>query len=124
MNLAKQGWFTVAAVKFSPRRLICLGGFVLALFSLVACSDANQSTSSAIDEGPSLVWNFSLWGNPRAGTEAVDALARIIEARTAGEWVIVPHYGEALSKARENLDGLAIHAFEGAMACNFYHRDC
>ena len=72
-------------------------------------------------EGPELVWDISLWGKPRAGTVFVDTLAERIEAKTGGNWRLALHYGEALSKARENLDGLAIGAFQGAMFCNFYH---
>ena len=72
-------------------------------------------------EGPELKWDVSLWGKPRAGTVIADALAAQIEAKTGGQWRMTLHYGEALSKARENLDGLVIGAFEAAMFCNFYH---
>ena len=71
--------------------------------------------------GPKLAWDVSLWGKPRAGTVVADALAARIEERTGGNWRMRLHYGEALSKARENLDGLAIGAFEATMFCNFYH---
>lgn len=72
-------------------------------------------------DGPRLEWSVSLWGKPRAGTVVADALARHVEARTGGKWTMTLAYGEALSKARENLDGLSIGAFEVAMVCNFYH---
>ena len=88
------------------------------------CSSPDTEDTSQTDESTSikpLVWDVSLWGNPRAGTEAVEALARLVTEHTAGAWVLRLHYGEAISKARENLDGLAIGAFEAAMVCNFYH---
>ena len=72
-------------------------------------------------QGPKLKWDMSLWGKPRAGTQAADSLAKHVSQATGGNWTIVSHYGEALSKARENLDGIAIGAFEAAMVCNFYH---
>ena len=72
-------------------------------------------------DGPKLEWDVSLWGKPRAGTVIADALATEIAAKTGGNWTLTLHYGEALSKARENLDGLAIGAFQAAMFCNFYH---
>ena len=72
-------------------------------------------------EGPALKWDVSLWGKPRAGTVVADALAAAVADKTGGNWTMTLHYGEALSKARENLDGLAIGAFEAAMICNFYH---
>ena len=69
--------------------------------------------------GPKLRWDVSLWGKPRAGTVVADALAAEVAAKTGGSWRVALHYGEALSKGRENLDGLAIGAFESAMICNF-----
>jgi len=72
-------------------------------------------------DGPKLKWDVSLWGKPRPGTALVDALAARVETATGGNWRIALHYGEALSKARENLDGIAIDAFQAAMVCNFYH---
>ena len=72
-------------------------------------------------DGPKLSWDVSLWGKPRAGTAVADALVAVVEERTGGAWRMTLHYGEALSKARENLDGIAIEAFQAAMFCNFYH---
>ena len=72
-------------------------------------------------EDPRLSWDVSLWGKPRAGTAVADALAAVVEERTGGAWRMTLHYGEALSKSRENLDGIAIGAFQAAMFCNFYH---
>lgn len=72
-------------------------------------------------DGPKLEWDISLWGKPRAFTAGVEKMAEMVKAKTDGNWVITLHYGGALSKSRENLDGLSIEAFEGAMACNFYH---
>lgn len=88
-----------------------------ALLCLLTCFPAN----TAEVEGPKLKWNVSLWGKPRAGTAIADALAAALSAKTGGNWTMSLDYGEALSKARENLDGLAIGAFEVAMFCNFYH---
>ncbi|MCE2437579.1 MAG: TRAP transporter substrate-binding protein DctP [Pseudomonadales bacterium] len=82
---------------------------------------ASASLASETVSGPELRWDLSLWGKQRAGTEAAESLARHVLARTEGRWTIQLHYGEALSKSRENLDGLAIGAFEAAMFCNFYH---
>ena len=72
-------------------------------------------------DGPELEWDISLWGKKRAFSAGVEKLSELVAEKTGGNWSIVIHYGEALSKSRENLDGLAIDAFEGAMFCNFYH---
>ncbi|XAT62581.1 C4-dicarboxylate ABC transporter substrate-binding protein [Rhodobacteraceae bacterium Araon29] len=72
-------------------------------------------------DGPELIWNVSLWGKPRAFTAGAEELAALVSEKTDGNWEIKLHYGGALSKGRENLDGIAIDAFEAAMMCNFYH---
>ena len=90
------------------------------LLCVAVAFGAVPSPGAEVD-GPKLKWDVSLWGKPRPGTALVDALAAQVEEATAGNWRIVLHYGEALSKARENLDGIAIDAFQAAMVCNFYH---
>ena len=92
-----------------------------ALPALFAVGIAATTSMAAEVAGPELEWDVSLWGKPRAGTVVADALAAQLAARTGGNWRLTLHYGEALSKARENLDGLAIGAFQAAMFCNFYH---
>ncbi len=67
-------------------------------------------------------WNVSLWGKRRAFTENVEKLAELVEAKTNGEFKLKISYG-GLSKSKENLDGIAIGAFEMAQFCSFYHKD-
>ncbi|MEM1372051.1 MAG: TRAP transporter substrate-binding protein DctP [Pseudomonadota bacterium] len=67
-------------------------------------------------------WNVSLWGKRRAFTEHVEKLAEIVSEKTGGEFTLNISYG-GLSKNRENLDGIAIGAFEMAQFCAGYHRD-
>ncbi|MCK7610620.1 C4-dicarboxylate TRAP transporter substrate-binding protein [Roseibium sediminicola] len=68
-------------------------------------------------------WNVSLWGKRRAFTEHVEKLAEEVAAKTDGKFVINLHYGGALSKSRENLDGISFGAFEMAQFCASYHAD-
>ncbi|MTH99779.1 C4-dicarboxylate TRAP transporter substrate-binding protein [Roseibium sp. RKSG952] len=70
-----------------------------------------------------VTWNASLWGKRRAFTEHVEKLAEEVSNRTNGEFVIKLNYGEALSKSRENLDGISFGAFELAQFCASYHAD-
>jgi TRAP-type C4-dicarboxylate transport system substrate-binding protein len=72
-------------------------------------------------DGPSVTWNISHWGKPRAASANNEALQKILDERTGGKFKIKIHMGEALSKARENLDGIKLGAFEVANFCNFYH---
>ena len=71
--------------------------------------------------GPKLKWDVSLWGKKRAFTAGVERLSALVKEKTGGNWTIQLHYGGALSKSRENLDGISIDAFQAAMFCNFYH---
>jgi TRAP-type C4-dicarboxylate transport system substrate-binding protein len=67
-------------------------------------------------------WDVSLWGERRASTEHVHKLAELVEDKTDGKFTMNISYG-GLSTERENLDGIAIGAFEMAQFCAGYHAD-
>lgn len=73
-------------------------------------------------EAMAVEWNVSLWGKRRAFTEHVEKLAELVAAKTNGEFTLNISYG-GLSPERENLDGIAIGAFEMAQFCASYHPD-
>lgn len=66
-------------------------------------------------------WNVSLWGSSRAVTVAIEHLAQEVETRTGGDFTMMVHFGEAISPARENIDGISLGAFEAAHVCPSYH---
>ena len=68
-------------------------------------------------------WNVSLWSKRRAFTEHLEKLSELVAEKTDGKFEIKLHYGGALSKSRENLDGISIGAFEMAQFCASYHAD-
>ena len=72
-------------------------------------------------DGPAVNWNLSTWGKQRAFTASMESVAKQLEERTGGKFKIKIHYGEALSRDRENLDGIKLGAFQMAQFCNFYH---
>lgn len=72
-------------------------------------------------EGPEVSWEVSLWGPPRAFTQALEGMKEMLAERTDGRFTLTLHYAEAISPARENLDGLQVAAFEMAQICAFYH---
>ncbi len=72
-------------------------------------------------DGPKVKWNLSVWGKPRAFTAGIETLRDIADERTGGKFKIKIHYGGALSKSRENLDGIKLGAFQMAMFCSPYH---
>ncbi|MEM8555913.1 MAG: TRAP transporter substrate-binding protein DctP [Pseudomonadota bacterium] len=87
---------------------------------LLAIALAGPSFAKAVD-GPSVFWKISMWGNPRALSAGMEAMAEKVREETGGKFNIKIFYGGQLSGARENLDGLKLNAFEGAAICNFYH---
>jgi TRAP-type mannitol/chloroaromatic compound transport system substrate-binding protein len=66
-------------------------------------------------------WQFSTWGNPRAVTRGPEMTAEMVAEKSGGNFTIKMNYGETLSPARENLDGISIGAFEMAQVCTSYH---
>lgn len=90
----------------------------------LACAVLGTAGVPAIAEtvdGPSVFWKVSMWGNPRALSAGMEAMAEKVREDTGGKFNIKIFYGGQLSGSRENLDGLKLNAFEGAAICNFYH---
>lgn len=78
-------------------------------------------TTVASNVSAATEWNVSLWSKRRAFTEHVEKIAELVSAKTNGDFKLNISYG-GLSKSKENLDGIAIGAFEMAQFCSFYHR--
>lgn len=91
-----------------------LGSAVIALTFVLGAAEALAAKTQ---------WNASLWGKRRAFTEHMEKLSESVAERTNGDFTITLNYGQTLSKNRENLDGIAIGAFEMAQICAGYHRD-
>ena len=96
-----------------------IGATGLALLAAIGFAAAGAQAAEV--DGPKLNWDVSLWGKKRAFTAGVERLSALVGEKTGGNWTIKLHYGGALSKSRENLDGLSVEAFQAAMFCNFYH---
>jgi TRAP-type mannitol/chloroaromatic compound transport system substrate-binding protein len=72
-------------------------------------------------DGPAVNWNYSVWGKQRAYTKGIETVAAYVKEKSGGKFNIKINYAEALSKDKENLDGIQLGAFEMAEFCNFYH---
>ncbi|MBE0613293.1 MAG: TRAP transporter substrate-binding protein DctP [Burkholderiales bacterium] len=94
---------------------------IVAAACLTAFAAVSGTALAAEVNGPKIQWKFSTWGNPRAFQAGIERLAAIVSAKTGGNFTIRVAYGEALSKAKENLDSIKINAIDGAHFCNFYH---
>lgn len=86
----------------------------------IALASALTLSVVASDAFSATEWNVSLWSKRRAFTEHVEKLAELVSAKTNGDFKLNISYG-GLSKNKENLDGIAIGAFEMAQFCSFYH---
>ncbi|WP_373088779.1 C4-dicarboxylate TRAP transporter substrate-binding protein [Sneathiella sp.] len=92
----------------------------IAAFTAVAGIAFSAYSAETVD-GPEVNWNVSTWGKQRAFTSSVEAIRDYVAEKTGGKFQIKIHYGEALSKAKENLDGIKLGAFQMAMLCTAYH---
>ena len=95
------------------------------IMSIAAISAASMMTfgvsAAEMVDGPEVKWNLSTWGKKRAFTAGVEEMSKYVDEKTGGKFKIKIHYGEALSKSRENLDGIQLGAFQMAMFCSAYH---
>lgn len=95
-------------------------GALFALTAAIALSAPFPANAQTVD-GPKVAWNHSTWGKSRAFTAGMERVSQIVSEKTGGKFTIKIHYGEALSKDKENLDGIKLGAFEMADFCNFYN---
>ncbi|MEZ5649351.1 MAG: TRAP transporter substrate-binding protein DctP [Burkholderiaceae bacterium] len=101
-----------------------LARFVLRSSAIAVAASLTLGSVGALAaevDGPAVNWKLSTWGKQRAFTAGMEELAKQLDEKTGGKFKIKIFYGEALSKAKENLDGIKLGAFEMAMFCNFYH---
>jgi TRAP-type C4-dicarboxylate transport system substrate-binding protein len=77
--------------------------------------------SPSVAQQKTVEWDLSLWGGSRGYTQPVERWAKAMEEKTNGRWKIEIHYGEALSPAKQNLDGLRAGLFQAAAQCAGYH---
>lgn len=94
---------------------IALGTFGMVSFGTV------QTASAQEVKGPKVTFKFSLWGKRRAFTEGLEFISEEVAKKTDGNFKIKLYYGDQLSKSKENLDGISVGAFEGALFCAAYH---
>ncbi len=74
----------------------------------------------AVVSAKKVKWNFSIQGQRRAFTEGLEA-AKIYMEKLDPDFELNIVYGNALSPAKQNLDGIKIGAFESAFVFAGYH---
>lgn len=110
---------TLRRSKFASTTAACAA--VALISGLSAGPLSGTALAAEMVKGPKVSWNFSTWGKKRAFTVGIEKLSELVAARTGGNFKIKVHLGAALSKSRENLDGIKLGAFQMAHFCNFYH---
>ena len=76
-----------------------LNGVLGGILGVVMASSAVAQTV----EGPDVFWKISMWGNPRALSAGMEAMAEKVREDTGGKFNIKIFYGGQLSGSRENL---------------------
>jgi TRAP-type C4-dicarboxylate transport system substrate-binding protein len=107
-------------------KLLNVTSLSVALAALAAASGIPTSPAQAATkycDGPKLTWKISLFGKRRAVTEGVEYVSKYAKDQTCGKFDYKIYYGEQLSKAKENLDGISVGALEGGFICASYHPD-
>jgi TRAP-type C4-dicarboxylate transport system substrate-binding protein len=89
--------------------------------AIAALLTAGGFSPARAADGPTVAWNLSVWGPPRAFTAGIEALSKHVETESGGKFTIKIHYGDELSKGPDNLDNIKLGAFEMAQICTGYH---
>jgi TRAP-type C4-dicarboxylate transport system substrate-binding protein len=102
------------------RSKFLVAGFALSVLLCLPPASSAVAQTAQVD-GPTVRWNMSVWGQRRAQSEGSEALIDLVSKATGGKFQIRIHYGEALSPAAENIDGLKIGAFQMAHIVPAFH---
>jgi TRAP-type C4-dicarboxylate transport system substrate-binding protein len=96
----------------------------LALFAVAGTVPTSSAQAATKDcNSAKVTWRISLFGKRRAVTEGVEYVAKYAKDQTCGNFNYRLYYGEQLSKAKENLDGISVGALDGGWVCSSYHPD-
>lgn len=79
--------------------------------SMLALGVSTAATAARVD-GPTVHWNFAMYGPKRAVTFGFEELARILAAETDGKFKLDIHLGGTLAPEKEMIDGLHLGAYE------------
>ena len=88
-----------------------------AIIVFLAGAFAALTLAPANGDAAKVVWNYSVWGPPRAFTSGIESTKRIMEEGQADEFELKIHYAGALVPAREYPDSIKIGLIEGGHIC-------
>ena len=85
-------------------------------------SESVAPTDTKVEAAEDVIeWDLSLFGGPREWTTPVEDWAKDMFEETEGRWKITIHYGEALSDAADNLQGVTNGLFESSRGSSFLY---
>ena len=99
-------------------RILLLAGVAVLVLAVVLIQMGGGGDST--DEAEKQVWNYSIWGPPRAFTSGIEYLKQEWEAAGQGRFELNIGYGGALSPPKEHLDSIKIGLIEAARVCVGY----
>ena len=87
--------------------------------SVVAWSGSAFAQAKIVD-GPEVKWKLAAWGKPRAATQNIETLRKVMDERTGGKFKIQIGY-ESFGQPKELLDSLKVGSLEMTNICASYH---
>ena len=92
------------------------------MLSAIAVGFATAGLAAAIGgaiAGEHSVWNFNVWGGPRAFTAGIETLKAELEAAAPGQFELSINYGDALGHRKQNSENIQVGAFDGVRPCSW-----
>jgi TRAP-type C4-dicarboxylate transport system substrate-binding protein len=88
--------------------------------AVLAISLIRSEGPAATGDIDKVVWNYSVWGPPRAFTRGIEKAKEMWETAGNGRFKLQIGYASALSPEKENLDSIKLGLIEGAYVCVGY----
>ena len=89
------------------------GSFVAGLFGVALCAAPAMAQTT--------VWNFNIFGPPRAVTAGIEAMAEFYKKESNGRLEIKIAYGAALGPERQSPEAIKSGGYEGGLLCAGYY---
>ena len=67
------------------------------------------------------VWNFNIWGGPRAFSAGIESIKKDLEAAAPGKFELKVVYGDGLGHRKQNSENIKVGAFEAGQLCVGYY---
>lgn len=77
-------------------------------------------TAGAAQAAEKVVWNYAVYGPPRAVTKQIEYVAKYVEEKSGGNFTFNLGYAESLAPAKELLDAVQLGAIEGGLVTYSY----